>query len=83
MLPAWYNPPPYKAHTGLELISSIARQHGFTAADLIGPSRVPEVCTARYRAMKALRQKGRSLSSIGRTFNRDHSSVIYGLGRLG
>lgn len=83
MLPRWYRPPPYKASTGLELISQIAREHGFTASDLIGPSRVREVCMARWRAMKVLRAKGRSLSSIGRTFNRDHSSVIYGIGRIG
>lgn len=83
MFPAWYRPPPYKAHTGLELVSSIARQHGMTAADLIGPSRVRGVCLVRWRAMKALRQNGRSLSSIGRTFNRDHSTVLHGLGRAG
>lgn len=83
MLPRWYRPPPYRAHTGLEVVAVVARQHGFTAADLIGPSRVPEVCIARWRAMRLMRDRGRSLVSIGRTFNRDHSSVIYGLARLG
>ncbi|ALJ12619.1 helix-turn-helix domain-containing protein [Sphingopyxis macrogoltabida] len=83
MLPAWYRPPPYAAHTGLEIVSLIAREHGLTLGDLTGPSRVRTVCIVRWRAMKALRDKGRSLSSIGRTFNRDHSSVAHGLRRAG
>lgn len=82
MTPTWYRPPPYKAVTGLEIVAQIAREHGYTASDLIGPSKLSDVCVVRWRAMKALRDKGRTLSSIGRTFNRDHSSVINGLRRL-
>ena len=83
MLPAWYLPPPYKAHTGLEIISSIARDHGLTADDLTGPSRVPAVCVVRRCAMKALRAKGWSTPRIGRLLNRDHSTVVHGLRRAG
>lgn len=83
MMPAWYTPPAYRAVTNIELVAQIARTHGLTAADLIGPSRVKSVCLARWRAMKALRDKGSSLASIGRTFNRDHSTVSNGLRRLG
>lgn len=81
MMPAWYTPPQYAAVTDLELVAQIARAHGFTASDLIGPSRVRPVCIVRWRAMKALRAKGRSLASIGRTFNRDHSSISHALER--
>jgi chromosomal replication initiation ATPase DnaA len=66
----------------LEIVSQIAREHGYRAADLIGPSRVRTVCIVRWRDMKDIRDRGASLSSIGRTFNRDHSSVIAGLARL-
>jgi len=82
MIPAWYTPPPYVARTGLEVVAQVARQHGFRAADLIGPSRVRPVCIARWRAMKELRERGGSLASIGRTFNRDHSTVSNGLRML-
>lgn len=83
MTPSWYTPPPYAAATGLELVAQIARQYGLTASDLIGPSRVRSVCIVRWRAMKALRDKGRSLSSIGRLLRRDHTTVIHGLRRAG
>lgn len=83
MMPAWYTPPVYRAGTGIGLVTQVARTHGFTVADLVGPSRVHGVCLARWRAMKALRDNGRSFTAIGRLFNRDHSSVIYGLRRLG
>lgn len=82
MTPPWYRPPVYQPVTPLEMVSDIARAHGFTAADLIGPSRVRPVCIVRWRAMKALRDRGRSYSSIARTFNRDHTSVIAGIRRL-
>ena len=82
MMPVWYTPPPYKARTGLEIIAHVARSHGLSASDLIGPSRLRTVCIVRWRAMRELREKGRSFASIGRTFNRDHSSVIAGLRRL-
>ena len=81
-MPSWYRPPAYRAVTDREMVAQIARAHSLTAADLIGPSRAHPICLVRWRAMKALRDKGRSLSSIGRTFNRDHSSVAAGLRRL-
>ncbi|MBB6424970.1 helix-turn-helix domain-containing protein [Sphingopyxis sp. JAI128] len=83
MIPTWYTPPPYIAITDRELVAHIARVHSMTAADLIGPAKHRAVCIVRWRAMKALRDKGRSLSSIARTFNRDHSSVSYALRRAG
>lgn len=83
MIPSWYTPPTYMASTPIELVAQIARTHGLTAADLIGPSKVRSVCIVRWRAMKALRDKGRSLSSIGRILNRDHTTVLHGLRRAG
>ena len=83
MTPRWYTPPPYVAVTGLELVARLARLHGLTAADLVGPSRVRSVCIVRWRAMKALRAKGHSCSSIGRLLNRDHTTVLHGLRRAG
>lgn len=83
MMPAWYRPPAYSAVTDMELVAQVARAHSLTAADLIGPVKTRSICIVRWRAMKALRDKGRSLASIGRTLKRDHKTVSHGLERAG
>ena len=79
---SWHTAPAI-ATTPIETVAQIAREHGMTAADLIGPSRLRRVCIVGWRAMKALRDKGRSLSSIGRILNRDHTTILHGLRRAG
>src|SRR3546814_7609747 len=81
MMPSWYIPPSYRAPTGLAIVAQVARVHGYSVSDLTGPSKRRPVCIVRWRAMKALQETGCSISSIGRTFHRDHSSVISGLRR--
>lgn len=83
MTPPWYTPPAYVAPTCLEMVAQVARKHGLSASDLVGPSRVRAVCVARWKAMKVLRDKGRSLSSIGRVLNRNHATIAHGLRRAG
>lgn len=79
---SWHKAPAI-ATTPIETVAQIAREHGMTAADLIGPSRLRRVCIVRWRAMRVLRDHGRSLSSIGRILNRDHTTVLHGLRRAG
>lgn len=84
MFPAWYRPPAFRPSTGLDVVAHVARLHGMTAADLRGPSRAHTVCMVRWRAMKALRERGTTLVRIGELLGgRDHTSVINGLRRLG
>lgn len=56
---------------------SVAARHGVTVDELIGKSRHSVVTRARHEAMKLARVKLRaSYALIGRSFNRDHSTVV-------
>lgn len=83
MTPSWYTPPPYGAYSGLEVISKVARLHGLTASDLLGKNRSRPVSQVRWRAMKALRERGLTHSAIGRLLKCDQSSVWHGLRKVG
>ncbi len=74
---AQYRPGP----TVRRVIGATARQHGLTAADLVGPSRCRQVSLARGMAMYlARRLTPKSLESIGAAFGgRDHTTVLHGI----
>ena len=63
------------------VIGATARQHGLTAADLIGPARCRQVSLARGMAMYlARRLTPESLQAIGAAFGgRDHTTVLHGV----
>lgn len=83
MLPRWYVPPALARYTGRQIIARIAKLHDVDPEDIVGPSRTPELCEARFCIMRELRTKGWSTPRIGRLLNRDHSTVLHGLRRLG
>lgn len=84
MLPRWYKPPKFVLGvTCLETVAKVARIYGMTAKELVGPSRQRLIVVARWHAMKVLRDQHYSLATIGRVFNRDHTSVLYGLQNAG
>lgn len=66
--------PPY-----VDIIAQVAAERRLTRADLTGPSKLRYICEARWEAMRRLRERGVSKSTIGRLLNRDHTTVIYGL----
>lgn len=77
-------PSPYpKYGASRQIIADIARAHGLTYADLVGPRTLRRIVVARWEAMRAVLEHSPHLSSthIGRLFNRDHTSVLYALGR--
>lgn len=49
--------------------------------DLLGRYRFDFIMPARFALYKALRMRGWSYPEIGRKFDRDHSTVIYGVKR--
>lgn len=65
------------------IILEVAARHGVDPDDLHGPSRLRRICRARWEAMRLLRARGLSSPMIGRMFNRDHTSVLYALRKLG
>ncbi len=70
-----------RAITIRRVIGATARQHGLTAADLVGPSRCRQVSHARGLAMYLARSlTAQSLQSIGSAFGgRDHTTVLHGI----
>ena len=63
------------------VIGAVARRHGLTTEDLIGPARCRQVSLARGMAMYlARRLTPRSLQAIGAAFGgRDHTTVLHGI----
>lgn len=60
-----------------DIVAKVARAHGFAAEDLIGPSRVPDLCRARDEAVHLLRAAGFSTPRIGRYLGgRDASTIM-------
>jgi len=68
---------------GLRLIVlETARDHGFSVADLRGRRRTRHLVWARWHGYQRARRRGYSLGQIGYAFDKDHTSVLYGLNRL-
>jgi len=52
---------------------------GISISDLVSRSRKQEIVRARNIAMKECRKEGMTLSEIGKSFNRNHSTVFHSL----
>ncbi len=73
----------------LDVIRSVAAEHGLSVEDLIGPRRFHKFVQARHEAMWRVRamvwpcgwgwRRWPSYPQIGRWFNRDHTTVILGV----
>ena len=59
-----------------------AANHGVTPAQIFGDSRRQHVVSARWAVWRRMEADGLSIAAIGRATNRDHSTVLNGLGRL-
>jgi chromosomal replication initiation ATPase DnaA len=68
-----------------KIIDEIARQHGVTYADIVGPSRRIKIVEARYDAIAAVKiaRPAISLHQLGRLFRRDHTSAHSALRKRG
>ena len=81
LIPATAGRPP----TGPEILAMAAASHGFSVADLQGPSRRGPVVHARHTAMYLCRSlTDLSLPKIGKLFGgRDHSTVSHAIDKIG
>jgi hypothetical protein len=65
------------------ILSTIAYAFGFTTEAMVGPQRRQEVVAARVFYCAILHdQLGFSWTQIGRTLNRDHTTIIHAYNRL-
>jgi len=67
----------------LALVYTEAAWAGVSPVAVIEGRRLGGAITARYRAYRVLRLMGYSLPGIGRVVGRDHSTIMYGLRKLG
>lgn len=79
--PALYTKTP--ADRSRELIAAAAAEFGVGYRDVLSPDRHDHVVAARHAAIKALKEAKPHLSTpqIGRLFSRDHTTVLWALGR--
>ena len=70
--------------TGPEILARVAADHGFSVADLQGPSRRGPLVLARHTAMYVCRDlTDLSLPKIGKLFGgRDHSTVSHAIAKM-
>ena len=66
----------------LKDIAEIAEAHGYTVADILGPSRRKKLVAVRRLCILMLREKGYSTTEIGRVLGgRDHSTIVHALNK--
>lgn len=67
------------------IIARVAAEHGFTAADILGRRRQPELVAARHAAVAEVAREHPALTyaDIGRIFRRDHSTIVNAMRRAG
>jgi chromosomal replication initiation ATPase DnaA len=62
-----------------EEVRRIAHAFGTTEADVYSPSRRRSLAHARWEIWAMLRARGWTLPRIGAAFQRDHTTVMYGI----
>jgi hypothetical protein len=68
----------------LQVVERVAVEQGFSLAELRSTSRSARLVRARWAAMAAARSETEaSLPQLGRILNRDHTTVLHGLRRVG
>ncbi|PRD42097.1 hypothetical protein C5748_18250 [Phyllobacterium phragmitis] len=67
------------------IIARVAHQHGFTYDDIIGLSRSRKLINVRFEAIAAVRaaRPNMTLPEIGKRFNRDHTTILHALKKMG
>ena len=68
--------------TPLEHTIQIAQKYGLTSEHILGRSRDKWIVKARREVCKELYAKGMSSKTIGNFLNRNHTSILYLLGKL-
>jgi chromosomal replication initiation ATPase DnaA len=67
-----------------QIIQSVARLHQVKVAELMGRRRFRPIVRARQDAIRRVAEAKPhlSISQLGRIFDRDHSTILWAMGRL-
>lgn len=66
------------------VIRAVAARRGVGVRDIAGPSRLPNIVSARHEAMRSVFRYCQpiKLKEMAFLFDRHHSTILYALGRL-
>lgn len=65
-----------------DLVRKAAAWSRFSEEEILGSSRRRDLCRLRFHIWKRATDAGRSVSEIGRVFQRDHTTIIYGVSQV-
>ena len=60
-------------------IEAIAKLHCFTLEDILGPRKFKPLVAVRRKCAVMLREKGHTMTEIGRILRRDHTTIVHAL----
>jgi len=60
-------------------IEAIAKAHCFTLEDILGPRKFKPLIAVRRKCAVMLREKGHTMTEIGRILRRDHTTIVHAL----
>jgi chromosomal replication initiation ATPase DnaA len=60
-------------------IEAIAKAHCFTLEDILGPRKFKPLVAVRRKCAVMLREKGHTMTEIGRILRRDHTTIVHAL----
>jgi chromosomal replication initiation ATPase DnaA len=60
-------------------VEAIAKAHCFTLEDILGPRKFKPLVEVRRKCAVMLREKGYTMTEIGRILRRDHSTICHAL----
>ena len=60
-------------------IEVIAKAHCFTLEDILGPRKFKPLVAVRRKCAVMLREKGHTMTEIGRILRRDHTTIVHAL----
>lgn len=74
-----------RARSFRRIIAEVEARHGLSAGDIPGPGRTARVVAARFEAIAEVRAAypDKSLPWLGRVFNRDHTTILHALRKMG
>ena len=65
--------------TVMAIIDDVAETHGLTQAEILGRNRQAHIVRARHECFGIANGAGISFADIGRSMNRDHTAIMYGV----
>jgi chromosomal replication initiation ATPase DnaA len=60
-------------------VEAIAKAHCFTLEDILGPRKFKPLVAVRRKCAVMLREKGHTMTEIGRILRRDHTTIVHAL----